>query len=75
MMDASRPGEGVIGLVGEPGVGTAGDGHPKVTGLDGTLTSALDEAGKTGRAAKPGEVGVVADAGAALALGWDVALL
>ena len=69
VVDAARPGEGVVGLVGEPGVGTAGDGHAQVTGLDGTLAAAFDQAGEAGRAAEPGEVGVVVDAGLALALG------
>ena len=69
VMDAAWPGEGVVGLVGEAGVGTAGDGHAQVTGLDGALAAAFDEAGEAGRAPEPGEVGVVVETGSALALG------
>ena len=63
VMDTAWPSEGVVRLVGEARVGAAGDGHAQVTGLDGTLAAALDQAGEARRASEPGEVAVVAERG------------
>jgi hypothetical protein len=56
MVDATRPGERVVWLVGEAGVGTPGDGHAQVASLDWAAAAAFDQAGETGRTPEPGEI-------------------
>ncbi len=48
VMGAARPGEGVVRLVGEPGVGTAGHGHAQMTGMDNLAAPGAWSQGQTG---------------------------